>query len=257
MRTTDIVIRLNGQQVPELKIGNPQNYPLFYSELRNAISLQQGDIVHKGDYFRLDHHLLPKDDKGYTTYALFRDINLTENDDDAGLWEQLENQLEYLNYPEIRESATHHQLVELSTLPEADRNIRLQEEAVSEDVLVRIAGTREQLEFDPLVGEGNKILYDRLAKLIYDREIEIMYKGPKLNFDENRDLFINSDEFSIYILFRSRRDSNYEDNELLWSNLGNDLKVLSKITLLKSSKDYQVLLFTHEDISYGDDAIQL
>lgn len=257
MRTTDIVLRLHGQQVPELEIGNPDNYPVFYRELRNAISQKQADIVHKGDYFRLDHDLLPKDDKGYSTYALFRDVNLVMDQDDAGLWKQLESQTEHLNYPEIRESTKHHQLIELSTLPETDRNMRLHEEAAVEDVLVRMAGTREELEFDPLVSEGNKILYDRLAKLIYNKEIEVMYKGPKLNFDENRDFFINSDDFSIYVVFRSHRHSNYEDNALLWSNLADDLKVLSRITLLKSSDDYQVLLFTHDDTSYGDDSIQL
>ena len=73
-----------------------------------------------------------------------------------------------------------------------------------------------------------------------------MYKGPRLVFEENRDLFISPDDFSIYVLFRSRRDFNYESKEQLWNNLSSDLKVLSSITLYKSAKNYQVILLTHD-----------
>lgn len=254
MRTTDIVLRLQGQQVPKLEIGKSDNYADFYNALHKAIDHRSADIVYKGDYFRLDHHLLPEDTDNFNTYTLFREIVLDDGANDA-MWEQLKNEAKRSYFPEIRQEDKHHQLVELSTLP--DFNKTMLEEMVSEDVLIRIAGTREELEFDPAGAEGNKILYDRLAKLIYDREVEIMYKGPKLILDENNDLFINSDDFSIYVLFRSPRSSNYEDNELLWSNLNSDLKVLSAISLMRSADNYQVLLFTHNEQVFNDDDIQL
>lgn len=255
MRTTDIVLRLHGQQVPKLEIGKSDNYADFYNALHQAIDHRSADIVYKGDYFRLDHHLLPEDTDNFTTYTLFREVVLDDEANDA-IWEQLKNEAKRSYFPEIREENTHHQLVELSILP--DINKTMLEEIVSEDILICIAGTREELEFDPAGAEGNKILYDRLAKLIYDREVEIMYKGPKLILDENNDLFINSDDFSIYVLFRSPRSSDYEDNELLWSNINSDLKVLSAISLLRSAENYQVVLFTHNNEQvFNDDDIQL
>jgi len=74
----------------------------------------------------------------------------------------------------------------------------------------------------------------------------IVFAKLLLIFEENRDLFINPDDFSMYVLFRTRRDYNYESREQLWDNLAGDLKVLSSITLYKSEKNYQVILLTHE-----------
>lgn len=248
MRTVDIVIRLENQnQQIKLEIGNTNNYSAFYSVLQKAVKSHSADVVHKGDYFRYDQHLLPKDANEFNTYVLFRDINLNDTDDDALLWEALNQQIQVLRYPEVREKNTHHQLIELSSTQNEDIVVDTENTIENfEEVLVRIPGNREELEFDPSGTEGNKILYDRLAKLIYNKEAEIMYKGPKLVFEENRDLFINPDDFSIYVLFRSRRDYNYENNEQLWNNLANDLKVLSSITLYRSSEHYQVVLLTHD-----------
>jgi hypothetical protein len=246
MRTVDIVIRLNNHQnEPELEIGQDNNYSNFYTTLQKVIDTHGADVVHKGDYFRYGQHLLPKDTTQFNTYVLFRDITLNDIEDDKLLWDALAQQLQNQRYPEVREKNQHHQLIELSSLEE---NIADTENAVDdfEEILVRIPGTREELEFDPTGAEANKILYDKLANLIYNKEAEIMYKGPKLIFEENRDLFISPDDFSIYVLFRSRRNYNYESKEQLWENLASDLKVLSSITLYKSAKNYQVILFTHE-----------
>lgn len=243
MRTTDIVIRLN-DQLQKLEIGKPGNYPDFYNRLRQAIVQRTADIVHKGDYFRYGQHLLPANTNGFTTYVLFRNIILEESNEDT-LWLLLKEEAERLDFPEIREENSHHQLIELSSLLDYPEKI-IPDNKNIEDILIRIAGDREIFEFDPTGPENNTILYDKLAKLIYDKEAEIMYKGPKLVFEDNKDLFINADDFSIYVLFRSGINSNYENNELMWSNLTADLKVLSLITLLKSTKNYQILLFTHE-----------
>lgn len=246
MRTVDIVIRLNNNQhEPALEIGKDNNYSAFYGILNKTVDNRSASIVHKGDYFRYDHHLLPKDDNEFNTYVLFRDITVNDTDDEKLLWDALSQQLQNQRYPEIREKNEHHQLIELSSLEEG---LAVTEAPVEdfEEILVRIAGSREELEFDSSGAEANKILYDKLAKLIYNKEAEIMYKGPKLVFEENRDLFINPDDFSIYILFRSRRDYNYESQEQLWDNLTSDLKILSSITLYKSAKHYQVILFTHD-----------
>ncbi len=245
MRTYDIVIRLHGENAPKLEIGNSGNYAEFYRQLQQSISSRNADIVHKGDYFRYDHHLLPKDGNGFTTYVLFRELTLNNGDDNTVIWETLARESQRLDFPEVREHNEHHQLIELSASSDFSSDVTGDEDQELEEVLIRIAGSREDLEFDPSGAEGNKILYDRLAKLIYDKEAEIMYKGPKLIFEDNRDLFINPDAFSVYILFRSPRSSDYDDNVLLWSNLASDLKVLSSITLLRSAPAYQVLLFTH------------
>ena len=246
MRTVDIVIRLNHQEEPQLEIGKDNNYSSFYAILQTTIDSHSADIVHKGDYFRYDQHLLPKDNGKFDTYVLFRNITLNDTDDDKLIWDALNMQLQSQRYPEVREKNTHHQLIELSSL-EANTVIDTENTIQNfEEVLVRIPGTREELEFDTSGAEGNKILYDKLAKLIYNKEAEIMYKGPKLIFEENRDLFINPDDFSIYVLFRTRRDYNYENKEQLWNNLSNDLKTLSSITLYRASKNYQVVLFTHD-----------
>lgn len=254
MRTTDVVLRLNGLQVPKLEIGNSDNYSAFYNALHQSINQHTADIVYKGDYFRLDRHLLPEDTNAYRTYALFREITLNDETDDA-IWQQLKNEVDRLYFPEIRAENENHQLIELSILSDSNKGVL--EETVSEDVLIRISGSREELEFDPISVEGNKILYDRLVRMVYDKEVEIMYKGPKLILEENSDLFINADEFSIYMLFRSPRSSEYDDNELLWSHLSDDLKVLSSITLMRSAKNYQVLLLTHDEHIFNDDDIQL
>lgn len=248
MRTVDIVIRLkNHNQEVELEIGNTNNYNAFYSTLQKAVASHSADIVHKGDYFRYDQDLLPKDNNEFCTYVLFRDITLNDTDDDTLLWNALNEQAQVMKYPEVREKNAHHQLIELSSTENTDIVIDTENTVEDfEEVLVRISGTREELEFDTSGTEANKILYDRLAKLIYNKEAEIMYKGPLLVFEENRDLFISPDDFSVYVLFRSRRDYNYENKEQLWSNLANDLKVLSSITLYKSSEHYQVVLFTHD-----------
>jgi len=248
MRTVDIVIRLNGHQNElELEIGNTNNYTIFYSILQKAISNRSADIVHKGDYFRYDQHLLPKDNNEFNTYVLFRDITLNDTDDDELIWTALSDQAKTLKFPEVREKNVHHQLIELSSADNTEAVIDTENTIFDfEEVLVRIPGKREELEFDPNSTEGNKILYDRLAKLIYNKEAEVMYKGPRLVFEENRDLFISPDDFSIYVLFRSRRDYNYENKEQLWNNLANDLKILSSITLYKSSEHHQVVLLTHE-----------
>ncbi|MDV6167008.1 hypothetical protein R1T16_01140 [Flavobacterium sp. DG1-102-2] len=247
MRTLDIVIRLNGrQQESELEIGSNANYSNFYNFVQKAIADRSADIIHKGDYFRYDHHLLPKDNDAFNTYVLFRNIALNDLEDENVIWNTLGQQLQNQRFPEVREKNEHHQLIELSSLEE-DRVIDTENTIADyEDILVRIAGTREELEFDPSGAEANKILYDRLAKLVYNKEAEVMYKGPRLVFDENRDLFINPDDFSIYVLFRTRRDYNYENKEQLWNNLSNDLKTLSSITLYRASKNYQVVLFTHD-----------
>ncbi len=246
MRTVDIVIRLNDHERGiELEIGKDKNYSIFYEILQNNISNHWADIVHKGDYFRYDQHLLPKDSSEYATYVLFRNITLNDTDDENLIWQALNQQLQNQRYPEVREQNEQHQLIELSSLE--DNSIAESETTIEdfEEVLIRITGTREELEFDPSGPEANKTLYDRLAKLIYDKEAEIMYKGPKLVFEENRDLFINPDDFSIYVLFRANRDYNYESREQLWNNLENDLKILSSITLYKSSEHYQVILVTN------------
>lgn len=246
MRTTDIVLRLH-DNIPELEIGSAENYNTLYKSLRQSIANRSADIVHKGDYFRYDQHLLPEDADEFTTYVLFRELDLDDQNDESTIWEILEDEAIRLNFPEVRENNGKHQLIELSTLPADIESTGFSDDDF-EEVLIRIAGSREELEFDPSGPEGNTILYDKLAKLIYDKDAEIMYKGPKLVLDENRDLFINSDDFSIYILFRAHRNSNYEDNDQLWFNLSNDLKVLSSITLLRSAENYQVILFTHADI---------
>ncbi len=254
MRTYDIAIRLhNRNDIPKLEIGNSGNYADFYRQLLQAIATRNADIVHKGDYFRYDQHLLPKEDEGFTTYVLFRELTLTDSNDDDAIWDTLGREARRLDFPEVREHDHHHQLIELASAADfSNEDPGGEEDAEREEILVRIAGSREELEFDPAGAEGNTILYDRLAKLIYDKEAEIMYKGPKLIFDDNMDLFINPDDFSVYVLFRSERSSNYEDNELLWSNLASDLKVLSSITLLRSADHYQVLLFTHSDEAPGE-----
>lgn len=248
MRTVDIVIRLKANhQEMKLEIGKSNNYSMFYTILENAIASHSADIVHKGDYFRYDQHLLPKDNNEFDTYVLFRDITLNDTDDDKLIWSALTKQVQTMKYPEVHEKNAHHQLIELSSTENVNTVIDT-ENTIGEDyeeVLVRISGTREELEFDPASTEANKILYDRLAKLIYNKEAEIMYKGPALVFEDNRDLFISPDDFSVYVLFRSGRDYNYESKELLWSNLANDLKTLSSITLYKSSEHYQVVLLTH------------
>ncbi|MGQ2985001.1 hypothetical protein [Flavobacterium sp.] len=247
MRTNDIVLRLMSRDIPQLKIGKPENYANFYRSLKEAISLRMADLVYKGDYFRYDHHLLPRHDDGFSTYVLFREITPDE-DDDGSLWRILESEASRLDLPEIRESDGHHQLIELSSLPSINSDTLYNNEQEWEDILVRIGGTRAELEFDPTGAEGNAILYDRLAKLVYDKEAEIMYKGPRLILDENRDLFFNDDEFSIYVLFRSQRSSVYEDRELVWANLASDLKEPSTITLLRSADNYQVVLLSHDEI---------
>jgi hypothetical protein len=243
MRTNDIVLRLMSPDMPKLEIGKPENYGDFYRSLKEAISLRRAEIVYKGDYFRYDNHLLPRNDEGFTTYVLFREITPDE-DDEQSVWRILDSEASRLGFPEIRESDGHHQLVELSSLSLVSPDT-LTHEVEWEDILVRIGGTKAELEFDPAGAEGNAILYDRLAKLIYDKEAEIMYKGPKLILDENRDLFFNDDEFSIYVLFRSQRSSEYDDRELVWANLASDLREPSSITLLRSADNYQVVLLTH------------
>ena len=157
---------------------------------------------------------------------MFRNITLNDTDSDASVWNALSEQIHDLIYPEIREHNSKHQLIEMS-IPENEimtNNYNQVSSENFEEILVRIPGTREELEFDGLTPEANNILYNRLAKLIYDKEAEIMYKGPRLDFDDNRDLFINPDDFSMYVLFTSTRDYRYEDKELLWQNLSNDLK---------------------------------
>lgn len=247
MRTNDIVIRLHGEDAPKLEIGNSDNYADFYRHLQQSISSRNADIVHKGDYFRYDQHLLPKDGDGFMTYVLFRELTLNDSGDDSAIWGILANEANRLDFPEVREHNEHHQLIELSAASDFNDDLTDDKDQDREEILIRIPGSREELEFDPSGTEGNTILYDRLAKLIYDREAEIMYKGPKLIFEDNRDLFINPDAFSVYILFRSDRSSNYDDNDSLWANLASDLKVLSSITLLRLAPAYQVLLFTHSN----------
>jgi hypothetical protein len=247
MRTVDIVIRLkSSQHEPELEIGKDNNYSSFLNTLQKIISSHSADIIHQGDYFRYGQHLLPKDNDEFNTYILFRNITLNDTDGQELIWDALAQQLQDRRFPEVREKNKHHQLIELSSLEEDLANYNENPEQDFEEVLVRIEGNREELEFDPASAEANKILYDRLAKLIYNKEAEIMYKGPRLIFDQNRDLFISPDDFSIYVLFRSRRDYNYESKEQLWENLSSDLKVLSSITLYRSAENYQVLLFTHD-----------
>ncbi|MCO6149465.1 hypothetical protein [Flavobacterium sp. NRK1] len=247
MRTVDIVIRLKGhQQEMELEIGERINNGIFYAQVQKAVADQAAVIVYKGDYFRYDQNLLPHDDKEFSTYVLFRNIVLNDTDDNDLIWQSLAEHLKNERFPEVREKNSHHQLIELSSLNEdfafQDKN----NTENFEDILVRVPGTREELEFDPSGPEANKILYDKLAKLIYNREAEIMYKGPRLIFEENRDLFINADDFSIYVLFRSDRDYNYENNEQLWNNLKSDLMILTSISLYKSADNYQVILFKHD-----------
>lgn len=70
-----------------------------------------------------------------------------------------------------------------------------------EEILVRVPGRRKELEFDGLYPEANNILYNKLTKLIYDKEAEVMYKNPRLDFKDNRDLFISPDDFLMYVLF--------------------------------------------------------
>lgn len=248
MRTTDIVIRLHEWKEPiKLEIGNAENYSSFYEQLIMALQTQSADIVHKGDYFRFDQNLLSMDTDGYATFVLYREIAPVDDTDEA-LWEMLLEQTHRLQFPAIREHNAHHQLIELSSLDSlsSDGPLDFGQEAATEEILIRIPGSRDELEFDPAGAEGNAILYNKLVKLIYDREAEVMFKGPKLVFEENRDLFINADNFSVYVLFRARRSSNYEDNAMLWSHLESDLKTLSSITLLRSGEHYQVLLFTHD-----------
>lgn len=244
MRTVDIVLRLHSSE-PKLEIGTDNNYAGFYNELQKEIDNRSADIVYKGDYFRYDQHLLPKDISGFATYALFRGITVNDVDDNTLLWNALSLQLASQRYPEIREKNAHHQLIELSSLEE---DLSGSDSPVDnfEEIMVRIPGTREELEFDPSGAEANKILYDKLSQLIYNKEAEVMYKGPKLIFEDNRDLFISPDDFSMYVLFRSGRNYNYESKAELWEHLTNDLKSRSSITLLKSAKNYQVLLFSHD-----------
>ena len=245
MRTTDIVLRLHEEAgAPKLEIGNSGNYDVFYDRLQQAIVARSADIVHKGDYFRLDRHLLPEDTGSFTTYVLFREITLDEAAEDEAVWDLLAENARRLDFPEMREQDSQHQLIEFSRLVDLGDDSQEMEDTV-EDILIRIAGSREELEFDTAGAEGNKILYDRLARLIYDREAEIMYKGPGLVLDENRDLFYNDDEFSVYVLFRAKRSSAYDDNDILWSRLAEDLKAPSSITLLRTAADHQVVLFTN------------
>lgn len=248
MRTTDIVLRLHDQQLKKLEIGKPDDYRGFYNSLLHAIVQRKADIVHKGDYFRYGQHLLPSDTdtNDFITYVLFRDITL-EGHDEAGLWTVLEKEAHRLDFLEIRETNDHHQLIELSALTDNSEDSTDSNTENSEDILIRIPGNKEILEFDPTGAEGNAILYSKLAKLIYDKEAEIMYKGPKLIFEDNKDLFINADAFSMYVLFRSERNTNYEEKELIWSNLAANLRMPSSITLLKSAENYHVLLFTPTD----------
>lgn len=249
MRTLDIVIRLNGhQEQMEMTVEKNNNYSTFFNRLQKAIDSQAADLVHKGDYFRYDQHLLPRDDNNFATYVLFRDITLNDTDNDQLLWAVLKEYIQTHKFPEIREKNEHHQLIELSSVEGVDIfNDSKTDTENFEDILVRIPGSRDVLEFDLSGSENNKILYDKLVKLIYDKEAEIMYKGPKLIFEDNRDLFISPDDFSIYVLFRSKRDFNYESKELLWSNLTKDLKTHSSITLYKSAENYQVVLFTPDE----------
>lgn len=249
MRTTDIVIRLHdSQDVPKLEIGQPQNYGTFYQELARAIQTQSADVVHKGDYFRHGQHLLPRDEAGYATFVLFRELTLEDiQAGDDAFWDILLAEVHRLDFPEIKEKEAHHQLIELSPAQVAsDGSPEPEIAGLTEEILLRIPGSREELEFDPTGPEGNSILYDKLAKAIYDRDAEVMFKGPRLIFEENRDLFINADAFSVYVLFRAKRSSDYEDQAMLWSHLEADLKALSFITLLRSGATYQVLLFTHQ-----------
>jgi len=116
---------------------------------------------------------LPKDDNEFNTYVLFRDITLSDTDDEQLLWNTLSRQLQYQRFPEIREKNAHHQLIELSSLEEDLAGTEAPVENF-EDILIRIPGTREELEYDPAGAEANKILYDKLAKLIYDKEAEVM-----------------------------------------------------------------------------------
>jgi hypothetical protein len=51
---------------------------------------------------------------------------------------------------------------------------------------------------------------------------------------------ISPDDFSMYVLFRSRRNYNYESKAELWEHLTSDLKSRSSITLLKFAENYQV-----------------
>ncbi|RWX00567.1 hypothetical protein [Flavobacterium cerinum] len=247
MRTLDIVIRLNGhQEQMEMTVEKNTNYSTFFNRLQKAIDSQAADIVHKGDYFRYDQHLLPKDDNNFATYILFRDITLNDTDNDQMLWAVLKEYIQTNKFPEVREKNEHHQLIELSSVESIVSNNTTIAEDI-EEILIRIPGSRELLEFDPSSSENNKILYDKLVKLIYDKEAEIMYKGPKLIFADNRDLFISPDDFSIYVLFRSKRDFNYENKDLLWSNLTSDLKTHSSITMYRAAKNYQVILFTPDE----------
>lgn len=248
MRTVDIVLRIQGHEDQiVLTIGDNKNYDSFYRLLGQAIAGKSATIVHKGDYFRYDHHLLPIDLEPYSTYVLFRNVVLNDPDNDDAVWGVLTEALRHLDFPEVRESEGGHQLIELSSMADELNTTAGKELPEFEDILIRIPGSREELEFDPAGAESNKFLYDRMAKLIYDRDAEVMYKGPKLIFEENRDLFFHSDAFSTFVLFRSRRDSNYDDSDQLWANLAGDLKTLSRITLYRTADNYQVLLLTHEE----------
>jgi hypothetical protein len=246
MRTFDIVLRLhNHQQEIEPEVGKPDRYIAFNDHLHKQIANRAGDIVYKGDYFRYDQHLLPKDADSFSAYVLFRNITLESPDDGDHIWQILLNESQTRNFTETREKNNHHVLIELSSFSEIAGGNATDGITDTEEILIRIPGTREELEFDAAGPEGNKILYDKLAKLIYDKEAEVMYKGPRLIFEDNTDLFISPDDFSVYVLFRSGRSSDYESREQLWANLEADLKVLSSITLLRSAEDYQVILITH------------
>lgn len=246
MRTTDIVLRLHGHDAPRLEIGNLDNYQSFYDSLRKAVTLRRADVVHKGDYFRMDQHLLPEGNERFTTFVLFREVTLDDDGDDA-LWHILETEASRLDFPEVRETDTNHQLIELAALPAFNDEPAPNGENEAEDILVRIGGTRAELEFDPSGAEGNAILYDRLAKLIYDKEAEVMYKGPRLELDENRDLFYSDDDFSVYVLFRSGQSYLYEDTERLWSHLASALREPSSATLLRAADNYQVVLLAQPE----------
>jgi len=248
MRTVDIVLRIQGNEDQlGLTIGDNRNYESFYRLLGQAIAHRSATIVHKGDYFRYDHHLLPKDLEPYSTYVLFRNMALDDPDNDDAVWGVLAEASRSLDFPEVREKENRHQLIELSSMADELNSTAATTLPEFEDILIRIPGSREELEFDPAGAEANKFLYDRMAKLIYDRDAEVMYKGPILIFEENRDLFFHSDAFSTYVLFRSQRDSDYDDSDQLWANLAGDLKTLSRVTLYRTADNYQVLLLTHED----------
>lgn len=245
MRTFDIVIRLP-KHTPTLKIGDNAHYATFLAIVSNTLTEAKADIVYKGDYFRHDRHLLPHDEGGFNSYALFRRITLIDSESDLEIWESLAEAGKYMTFPEIRETDDHHQLVELSDMTIFEINDSNASQQEQQDILIRIAGDREELAFDPVNREANTTLFGKLAREVYDREAELMYVGPRLNPEEHPDLFIHADEFSSYIILRMNNNDHSEEPALQWERIERTLRQKADLTMLRSEDHYQLLMLQPE-----------